>query len=455
MRILHYSLGIPPYRSGGLTKYSMDLMMGQREEGHQVFLLFPGHYSLIGKEPKITSYREHKGIKVFELVNPLPVPLLGGVVNPKEFMKSTNKEIYTRFLQELNPQVIHVHTLMGLHKEFVEAANDLKIKIYFSTHDYYGICPRVNLLKNKETPCSDFQGGAACVNCNLNGYSINTIRVMQSRTYRNLKESSIVKKLRKAKKASYDKEDTGAEENLDNVNNPSLSKDYYNLRQYYIEILKGFTKIHYNSTLSQEIYSSYCKDLKGEVITITHGDIKDNREIKTYDEEKHLRITYLGPVERYKGAYLLGEALSQLYDKGIKNWKLNFYGDNKIIGKYENHENIKFHGRYSQDELKTIFHNSDLVVVPSIWWETFGFITLEAISYGVPVIVTTNVGAKDIVKTSYGIITKPELRDLSNALEGVIENRELLKKFNSNIYHSSFNLDMKNHLEAMLRFYGV
>lgn len=29
MKILHYNLGLPPYRSGGLTKYSTDLMIEQ------------------------------------------------------------------------------------------------------------------------------------------------------------------------------------------------------------------------------------------------------------------------------------------------------------------------------------------------------------------------------------------------------------------------------------------
>ena len=36
MRILHYALGFPPYRSGGLTKWCVDLMIQQAKEGHCV-----------------------------------------------------------------------------------------------------------------------------------------------------------------------------------------------------------------------------------------------------------------------------------------------------------------------------------------------------------------------------------------------------------------------------------
>ena len=52
---------------------------------------------------------------------------------------------------------------------------------------------------------------------------------------------------------------------------------------------------------------------------------------------------------------------------------------------------------FSQPELKDIFSNADVLVAPSVWYETFGFTVLEALSYGVPVIVSDHVGAKDIV----------------------------------------------------------
>ena len=38
MRILHYALGFPPWRTGGLTKYCVDLMLTQKEQGYEVAL---------------------------------------------------------------------------------------------------------------------------------------------------------------------------------------------------------------------------------------------------------------------------------------------------------------------------------------------------------------------------------------------------------------------------------
>ena len=41
----------------------------------------------------------------------------------------------------------------------------------------------------------------------------------------------------------------------------------------------------------------------------------------------------------------------------------------------------------------------DMLIVPSLCYETFGLVVLEALSFGVPVMVSATVGAKDIVKT--------------------------------------------------------
>ena len=70
----------------------------------------------------------------------------------------------------------------------------------------------------------------------------------------------------------------------------------------------------------------------------------------------------------------------------------------------EKSEYMKIHDRYNYNELKDIFNMTDILVVPSIWYETFGFTAAEALSYGVQVIVSENVGAKDVLDNQFGII---------------------------------------------------
>ena len=60
MKILHYTLGFQPLRTGGLIKYAEDLMIEQMDQGHQVLALYPGNIRLFSKKvgiKKVSSRR--------------------------------------------------------------------------------------------------------------------------------------------------------------------------------------------------------------------------------------------------------------------------------------------------------------------------------------------------------------------------------------------------------------
>ena len=81
MKILHYSLGFPPYRTGGLTKYVIDLAKEQVMEGHNVSLIWPGEIKIIGRKNRIKKRPSVYGINSFEIINPLPVSYDEGIVD--------------------------------------------------------------------------------------------------------------------------------------------------------------------------------------------------------------------------------------------------------------------------------------------------------------------------------------------------------------------------------------
>ena len=91
MRILHYSLGFPPYRSGGLTKFCMDLMHQQCCDGHTVALLWPGHICAFPKKVVIKARKnvlyDGKEMGNFEVINPLPISYDEGISDIGAFTK--------------------------------------------------------------------------------------------------------------------------------------------------------------------------------------------------------------------------------------------------------------------------------------------------------------------------------------------------------------------------------
>ena len=79
MKILHYSLGFPPYRTGGLTKFCMDLMKEQVKEGHEVSLLWPGEIRLINMEYAEKATKE-ESIRKLSLPSNRPIILFFGQI---------------------------------------------------------------------------------------------------------------------------------------------------------------------------------------------------------------------------------------------------------------------------------------------------------------------------------------------------------------------------------------
>lgn len=399
MKILHYSLGFPPYRSGGLTKFCVDLMGQQAREGHVVAMLWPGAIQSIDKS---ISIREHKDVlcrgektQSFEIINPLPVPLDEGIENIDAFTANIQGDAYGLFLEEFAPDVIHIHTLMGLHESFLQVAKKKEISLVFTTHDFFPICPKVTMFRNGRV-CSSRWGCEECKICNSTALSEKKIQILQSPIYRVLKGSPLVKKLRKKHRENYFLSDVNGTY-LDLEKSADSAVEYKKLRNYYYRLLKMMDIIHYNSSITKNIYEAFFDLPKGCIVNITHSDIGNHKKRKLFSE-KNLRIRYLGPNGGAKGFYLLKDALDMLWEKQ-KNFSLDIHFQPVEVSPY-----MEYHDRYTYKELEEIFDDTDVLIAPSIWYETFGFTVLEALSYGVPVIISGTVGAKDILIEGAGII---------------------------------------------------
>lgn len=298
MKILHYSLGFPPYRTGGLTKFNYDLMLEQAKEGNDVALLWPGEIKILNHKTSIRKDSSVNGIESFEIINPIPVPYDEGIEDTKSFMDWGDKLVYSDFLHNLKPDVIHIHTLMGLHKNFLIAAKEQGIRLVFTTHDFFPICPKVTMYRNGDV-CTTINDCSYCPLCNVTALSSMKMQILQSPSYRKLKDSRIVKKIRKAQRDDY------LSENIKPSNNPTRNDfDYKRLREHYKSMLKLMDFIHYNSKLTKRIYDKYLGCFPGQVIPITHADISDHRKIKKFDHST-LCLTYLGPAGGAKGFFAL------------------------------------------------------------------------------------------------------------------------------------------------------
>ena len=428
MNILHYSLGFPPYRSGGLTKFCTDLMEQQRREGDEVSLLWPGRMGIrYPGKTTIRKQRDVRGIASYEIINPSPVPYDEGIADPLLYMVRGDKEIYDALLDGIKPDVIHIHTFMGIHYSFIESAKERQIRLVFTAHDFFPLCTKVTLFKNGKT-CNTYSYCSECRQCNRSALPLWKIKLLQSALYREAKDTVVVSKLRALHRNKY--LSVAGVAQTDHISG-TLAEDYMELRRYFCSILEMMDVIHFNSSLTKSVYQRVWNPQleKSVVISITHSGISTHTELKAFDNSL-LRITFLGAQSEAKGYYLLSEALDEIQKSG-KKFVLTV-----PFTPTEPRTYINSIGKFNSNQIKDIMERTDVLVAPSICFETFGFTVLEAMSYGVPVIVSDCVGAKEIIPEGGGrVFDHTSVRDLISAFGAL--NAETLKKMNCNIINAA------------------
>ena len=218
---------------------------------------------------------------------------------------------------------------------------------------------------------------------------------------------------------------------------------YESLMEYYKECFELVDCFHFNSEVSKVVYTTRIPDINGMVIPITHCGIKDNRRIKTFDSEK-LRMGFIGSDEPFKGLPLLIEALEEI---GMDKWDLSVWGGK--VGKHPTLP-IQYKGKYNAHTIENVYDAMDVLIVPSVWKETFSLVTLEALSYGVPVIVSDNVGAQDVVKGYSERCVFHGKIELVHLMESIIVDKSILHQYNNRICELPWTFDMMTHTKEII-----
>lgn len=465
LKILHYLHGLPPVRNGGLVRYVLDLAQGEYESGNDVQLLVPGSFNIWLKGKTEIRSKIWKQLPCHYIVNPLLVTEGRRIKHAEVLMENSNFEVFFDFLKKVLPDIIHMHSFMGIEYSFLEAAKKLEIPVVFTTHDYYGLCLKVNLFRNGEN-CNQVDW-CKCGSCMGDAVSEWKIVWQHSNLYRVLKANKVFRWLEYSPKIlpykiyvkDMLKKNKSLTRNILGRKSEETtlfeyqSEAYKLLREYYLKMYKSITCFHFNSKQSRRIFESYLGSVKGEVIPITNRRVKDNRKIYKYDGK--LKIGYLGGGQQFKGYQYLKETLDVMYESGMKEFECHVYFNSQDL----NCPYLHRHEPYEETEMGNVFRNMDVLVVFSLWHETFGMVVLEALSYGVPVIISSCVGAKELLEENQKIGIVIDLdhncNELRKTLEEMYRNRNLLSNINKKICEWKYELNFDKHVEKVVNLYGT
>ena len=433
MKVVHYTLGEYPFRTGGMTIYVDSLIENQS-------LLYGKNNIMrlsVASNFVPFSYIRYRGKNHFELVNIGFIPLLLGVKHPDQFLsESSNSSRLYEIIDDFKPDILHIHTLMALPESLIDYCKSKSIHIVMTTHDFYGICPRVNLINSKGDLCNNIIAG--CGECNKNASSLLMIKIKNMRLFHKCKAS-----FRKIDKVIKKKTTNNAVDS-----NPVTNViSYKQLFDYNNSIIRKIDLFIYNSSQTKDIYSKYYGERHSTTLFVTTASIKYNQKVtKVFgNETKKLRLLYIGPENTYKG---LPGLLSVLERINPALCELHIYGCNAM-----NQKNVFYHGYYEQNDISTIFNDIDLLIVPSLCYETLSLVTLEAISFNIPVLLSDHVGAKDIVANINEWFVFKSLDDLFLKITHIISHRDVLRLFVSKAQSMNLNFTMDKHVKCLHTIY--
>lgn len=205
--------------------------------------------------------------------------------------------------------------------------------------------------------------------------------------------------------------------------------------------------------LKMHVENGYFSNAK--CMKLPHGiEIENNRRIeKDYDI---IDILYVGQLFKRKGVQILINAFKKIKHKNIK---LHIVGKGPDIEEFKklagSDPRITFHGFVPEEKLLELYKKANLLVVPSIWYETFGLIILESFKCGTPVIGSKIGSIPELIKGGYNgfLFEAGNMDELKEILENLIENPSELRRLEEGAIESVKKYDMEGHIRKLEKIY--
>jgi glycosyltransferase involved in cell wall biosynthesis len=221
---------------------------------------------------------------------------------------------------------------------------------------------------------------------------------------------------------------------------PELELDYITTR------LKAAKEILSHARLvvapSQFLAGIFRKEFPGlEVKIINHGlnFHRLRRNEKSYAPHDPVVFCYAGSFNGYKGTHLLVEAF-----KGVRsaNALLKIYGSGTeesyvkdLTAMAQGDGRIEFCGVYPEEKTGEILSGVDVIVIPSLCYESYSMILHEALASNVPVVATNLGGLAEKIEDGVNgfLFTSGDTEQLRTVLQKIVDQPETLSPLKRNI----------------------
>lgn len=154
-------------QGSGYNLSASELAAGLSLMGHRVHYLASGRRYDPWPAMRIVPLERWRGVECHELLNsPNLSPASANFTNlAAEADHPGQVRLVLGWLRRVAAQVVHIHSLEGFPLSLIGAIREAGLPVVVTPHNYWYLCPQVDLLRGETTLCLDYEGGNRCVNC--------------------------------------------------------------------------------------------------------------------------------------------------------------------------------------------------------------------------------------------------------------------------------------------------
>jgi len=421
MNILFITHAYPPNHMGGTELSTHALARGLQRDGQEVQVICADRWGEGTRYWNGETQETYEGVPVTRLlINWKLAP------DPCRYLYD-NPEVGAYLgerLSSIRPDVVHVTSCITLSAAVLTATAASGLPLVLTLTDFWFICPRIKLIRGDGEICDGRVTSWECLKCML----------WDAKVYRwpsrVLPERAVAAMLQWV------------------IRRPSISR-YRGLRgmAFDIDRRRAFLERALQQCDRVVVKSQYMRGVFTEfgipdhkLVVLADGEDASWKPVEARRNASNIvQIGYVGHIIPPKGVHLLIQAVQRL----SKPTKLLIFGDPGHEPAYTNslkalacgNEHIHFQGGFVHDRIGEVLGQIDVLVVPSVWPETFCHVVREAFIAGVPVI-GADIGAipEAIDHGKNGFLFCPgDVDELSTYLQMIVDDPAILDQLRERI----------------------
>ena len=389
MKILYVVHQFFPEFVGGTEQDTAAIAREMQLRGHEVavFHRAPGELALLAADRDgIRTYRAQAG------------PMTPGALFVSTFRNGRLRRAFRKAFHDMEPDLVHFQHLRGLPASIASWTRQAGRPVVISLRDFWFVCPNAQLLTNTtQVICATPGSPRHCAACGLARLGLNALVPL----------------------APLFEPVMGARNRL--------------LRRTLEQAdgLLAFSRFVENWHAGQGVP----RDI---LHYVRRGIPRPPGMPSRIRIAGALRFVYVGGLAWQKGVHVLVDAFNGLTGSAelvIAGDETQFPSYVRALKERARHPGIVFAGRLDREQVWQALADADVVVIPSLWFETFSMLAHEAFAAGVPVVASNHGALEEAVQHEVdGLLVPPgDVAEWREALQHLIDDPHLLQNLRSNV----------------------